>query len=483
LQRELLRRKNLNRSAGYIPNGKAEKFIKMIGKKDHPFVCMFIGANGTSKSATGANVLANIVYGPQNDFFQLPTFQHFPYPIKRARIISDPTTLKEKTIPELKKWFPNTEASKIPQATYETSKEGKPYETKWQTNTGWTIDLMSTEQDPKEFESVDISLVWIDEPMPQDRFMATIGRARLGMVIIWTYTPLFSSGWIKDWMDEAVTNGLADYVEAEMEDNCLEHGIRGILEHENIVRMANSFPAAEREARVFGKFGHLIGRVHKGWNRQIHVRKAIPLNPKDWTTYMALDPHPRVADHVMWMSVNAKGQKIISADLQSEGGAKDLSVRIKDIETKHNFRMGSPRIIDPSAFVEDQHKDKREKTFAEELEKYGLYFAGGAKDLNAGIKRTDDALDYEVVGERMVRSPELIVFDTCITTIKQMESYVWGEWKGAGKDEKKPSGKPRDKDDHMPENLHRLLLLEPEYVHPDMRRPRNRDNDELDPYA
>jgi len=66
------------------------------------------------------------------------------------------------------------------------------------TNNGWEIDLMSNEQDVKEFESVDLGFVWIDEPMPKDKFMATIARGRLGMIMIWTFTPLTYSAWIKD---------------------------------------------------------------------------------------------------------------------------------------------------------------------------------------------------------------------------------------------------------------------------------------------
>ena len=79
---------------------------------------MFIAANGVGKSAAGANVVTNIVFGPQNKWFRsaafewtdskgrvqvrpetpMPLFEKFPYQ-KRGRIISDPTTIKEKIVP------------------------------------------------------------------------------------------------------------------------------------------------------------------------------------------------------------------------------------------------------------------------------------------------------------------------------------------------------------------------------------------------
>jgi hypothetical protein len=82
----------------------------------------------------------------------------------------------------------------------------------------------------------------------------------------------------------------------------------------------------------------------------------------------------------------------------------------------------------------------------------------------AGIKRLDDAFSYEMVGGKFVKSPEVFIFDTCRITIKQLEEYVWDENKGSSSDGKQQSGRPKDKNDHMPENLHRLMLHEPKFT-------------------
>lgn len=453
-----------NPARGYIPNGKAAKFIEMVGN-GKSFINLFIGANATSKTATGVNIIANIIYGPQNEYFQYDLFQKWPY-IKKGRIISDPTTLKEKIIPELKKWFPQSVATTIPDAPYETAKEGSSFERKFRTNNGWEIDLMSNEQDTKEFEAVDLGFLWFDEPSPKDKYMASIARGRLGMIVIWTITPLTYSAWIKDEIVDKADEVSADYVEAEMEDNCKVHGVRGILEHVNIKRIAAAFPEDEKEARVFGKFGHLIGRVHKLFRRKIHIIRPFPINEQDFTTYKALDPHPRVADHVLYMSVDRKGRKYVTGEIIGAGLIKELYSRMVAFENSMHYRMQG-RIIDPSAWVDDQHR--KENSVALQLLALGESYVAGSKDLMAGIKRTNDALSYQEVNGKMVMPPELYIFDTCPVTIKQLDEYVWSEWKGSSKDDKQPRARPKDVNDHQVENLHRLLLSEPVFTHAQMK--------------
>jgi len=433
----------------------------MIGEQKS-FVNLFIGANGTSKTATGVNIIANIIYGPQNKYFEYPLFRKWPH-IKRGRIVSDPTTIKEKIIPELKKWFPTNEEKNIPDAPYETAKEGSAFERKFRTNNGWEIDIMSNEQDVKEFESVDLGFIWFDEPTPKDKFMASILRGRMGMIVFWTLTPLTYSAWLKDWLDTA-SKETADYVEAEMEDNCKDpdHGVRGILEHANIKRMAAAIPEDEQEARVFGKFGHLIGRVHKLFRRKVHVIRPFPINEQDFTTYKALDPHPRVADHVLYLSVDRRGTKYITGEIVSEGLVKELHSRMMSFESAMKYRVEG-RIIDPSAFNTDQHREQN--SVGQQLLALGEHYSAGSKDLMAGIKRTNDALSYVEANGKMVKGPELYIFDTCPVTIKQLDEYVWAEWKGPSKDDKQPRARPKDVNDHQVENLHRLLLSEPVFTH------------------
>jgi hypothetical protein len=71
----------------YCPNGKQEEFIETVAtcnqEVDTP-VILVTYANCVSKTTTSLQILMNIIYGPQNGWFDQPLFKNFPYP-KGAR--------------------------------------------------------------------------------------------------------------------------------------------------------------------------------------------------------------------------------------------------------------------------------------------------------------------------------------------------------------------------------------------------------------
>lgn len=452
LLEEHRKRQTENMCKKYIPNIKCEEFIRKVGKNE-TFVNLFSAANGVGKSCVGANLIANICFGQQNEYFNHELFKKFPY-IKRGRIISDPTTIKEKIIPELKKWFPSNRYT----VHYDTKKEGKNYESKWVTDTGFEFDLMSNEQDAKEFESVDLGWLWFDEPSKQDIYIASIARMRRGGIVLWTMTPLSYSAWIKDEIYDKQGREVS-VTTAEVWDNCIDiPGTRGILTRDNINRMISQYPEDEKEARIFGKFGHLLGRVHKLFNREIHVIKPFQINSKLYSCYGALDTHPRVEDAYTLMAVDSKNTKFIIDELWIKAVDTDMAMAIKAKESGLRVHR---RLIDPSSRIDDKRTE--EVSYLSRLEKQGLLFELGSKDLTGCIRRTDEALRYEKVGDQILKAPELYIFSTCERTIKEFENYVWDEWKGRGSDEKDPKPHPKDINDHFIENIHRLLIDEPKY--------------------
>ncbi len=416
---------------------------------------LFIAANGVGKSACGANLVANICFGPQNEWFKgMELFEKFPY-IKKGRIISDPTTIKEKIIPELKKWFPSNRY----QEHYATRKEGKAYEAKWTTDTGFEFDLMSNEQDPKEFESTDLGWVWFDEPIPKSIYMATIARTRAGGILFGTLTPLEYSAWIKDELYDKADGKMVDYITADIEDNCKLHGIRGTLEHENIQRMVSQWPEDEVEARAKGKFGHLIGRIIKSFERKIHVIRPFEMKVQDYCWFMALDTHPKVDDHALWMALDSQGNKFLTAEYVGKGTVGELAEQYRRVEG--GMRV-EDRLIDPSAYVKDDRSN--EPSIADRFKEKGFVFKPGSKDLTNGIRRMQDAFSYEMRGEQFIKRPEIFIFDTCPIAIRQIEGYVWSKNRTRSADTKQDRGVPVDKDDHQPENIRRLLQADFDFV-------------------
>jgi len=455
LNQSLLIRRKQNPHKYFIPNGKVEQFIKMVGKNE-TFVCLFSAANGVGKTGAGATMLAHLLYGPSgNKYFDYPLFNNFPYP-KRGRIASDPTTVTQTIVPELYKW--------LPQGRFQTNKAGKNYEYNWATDTGHKFEVMTYEQGAKEFESATLGWAWFDEPPPLAIFKATVARMRMGGIIFITATPLTGSAWMYDHIlnYKGDREGQRDFVEADVEANCIEHGIRGRLKHEDIEKMIAEYNDDDKQARVFGKFHHLVGLVFKNFDRKVHIIKPFWVNKKDYVVLEALDPHPRNPDAVMWLAVDKNGTKFVIDELYGSYLTGELARRIKKKAEDYRMEM---RIADPLAFVEDQHQaNPSQQTLANKLWEYGLQYNKATKDRRAADRRIKDALDFEMRGEDIIVAPELYIFDTCQRTIWEIEHLVWDEWRGKAAERKSPMEKPVDKDDHMIENLGRLLLQEPTFI-------------------
>jgi len=61
--------------------------------------------NGLGKTIGAINLIGNIIYGPQNRYFDTPFFNNLKIP-KRGRIVSNVNNIKENIVPEMKSWFP-----------------------------------------------------------------------------------------------------------------------------------------------------------------------------------------------------------------------------------------------------------------------------------------------------------------------------------------------------------------------------------------
>ncbi len=458
LQNELIRidtmlahRWDNERYRYYEPIGKIEEFINLIGSGEY-FVVLLSAANGVGKTLAGINVLAHLFWPCGNPYFQSALFLNWPYPMK-GRIISDPTTVTDTIVPEMKNQFPK---GRFGVEKYTATKAGKRYEYEWKTDTGWELNIMSYEQDVKEFEGATLGFAWFDEPPPQAIFKATVARMRRGGVIFITATPLTGSAWLYDEI-VANPNPAAKYrtfIQAEVEEACKLHGIRGFLEHADIEKLVAQYDPEDRQARVYGKFQHLTGLILKNWNRNIHVIKPFEITRKDYVVINALDPHPRNPDAIMWCAIDRNNMKYICNELYGSYVIEEMAVRIKDIETGYRVKE---RIADPSAFIIDQH-DPYKRSLAQKLSQSGLTYNPASKDRTNAIRRTRDALECTMVGDQMLRSPELYIFDTCVRTIWEIEHWQWQDWRGKAQEYKSPREQPVDKDDHQMENLGRILL-------------------------
>jgi hypothetical protein len=488
-----LKRLNENRYKYYVPNGRGETFLRTVGS-GAAFITLYSAANGVGKTAAGVNLLANLIWPIQDfvkdengnkvlneagghvkkyvghQFIQGPLFESWPY-LKRIRIVSDPQVVQS-IIREMKHWFPR--------GRYTTTKGRKSYEAEWKTDTGWEIDIMTYDQDPKEFESANLGLIWCDEPPTQTIYKALIARLRRGGHMFITATPLKGSEWMYDEiiLNQSSGAGSRVVIESNMEDACKEHGVRGHLEHKHIEQIIANYTEDEKQARVYGKFQHLTGLVFKQFDPKIHVIKPFHINKRDFTVYHYLDPHPRTPDAGLWCAVDRKGNRFVIDEifLKCQNGDSELAARI--IEKNEKYRIGGLK-IDPSAAIKDQHRDL---SLSDSLAAYGLYYTPASKKREAADRAIANALSYSEVGGNMLQPPGIYIFDTCQRLIWEMSHYRWDDWSGKNADKHGAKQKPLDKDDHCIENLGRFLFDEQPFIsYIEAQETHEEPND--DPYA
>lgn len=442
----------------YEPNGKCEEFIAKVGNNN--FITLFSAANGIGKTAAGTNIVAHIVWGKEseNKYFNHPLYKDWPYP-KRGRIVSDPKNIVSNLIPALKEW--------LPEGRYTAVKGDKHYESIWKSDTGWEWDIMSYEQEAKEFESSTLGFAWFDEPPPEAIFKATVARMRKGGIIFISATPLAGSSWMYDHIittpdTDLTAKGQRVFVEADVEAACKQHGLRGHLEHDHIQMMIAEYTEEEKQARIYGKFQHLVGLRFKRFNREIHIIKPFNIDLRNYAVYEALDPHPRNPDMVSWIAVDKNGTKYVIDELwlKCQNGDEELAQRIKKKADQYRIVR---RVADPSAFITDQHT---EQSLATKLSKLGLNYIEATKNRVMSDRRIDDALAYVTIpnSTEFVKRPEIYYFDNCQRHIWEMEHLRWDEWTGKGADNKDQKEKTIDKDDHSVENVGRILFQEPVFV-------------------
>lgn len=465
LQAEKARRLSHEKYKYYEPSGKVEEFLTELGSLEN-FITLFSAANGVGKSCAGANVLANMFWNSDNPYFKHPLFEAFPYK-KQGRIVTDGALVGKNIIPELEMWFP--------QGRYTRTKAGRPFYSQWETDTGWSFDIMTYDQDPRQFEGVTLGWAWFDEPPPDVLLKAMISRMRRGGIIFITATPLAGSAHLYDQFASGSTEVVlvqpdgttvkverkTGFIEADIWSASKSKGIRGHLEDDDINRMIAEYDEDEQQARIFGKFQHLVGMVFKSWNRDMHVIKPFDVNENDYVVWNMLDPHPRNPDAILWVAVDKYGSWFVVDELFiNPDTTEDLAIKIKKKDNQYRVEKW---IADPSAWVSNQHDSVNEKDLATKLKDLGIKYEKATKSRAMADQAIKDAMAYNKNEAKVIKPPRLYVFDNCERTIWEIEHYRWDEHTGRTSGNKNRKEKPVDKDDHMVECLGRFCIQDPQW--------------------
>ena len=312
---------------------------------------------------------------------------------------------------------------------------------------------------PMGAESSDYDWCHVDEPIEEAHWKAILRGLTDRAGKAWFTCTLLEQPWISDFFFEDVKFQRQEQYEFFSETGRPVKWVmtgsiydNPYLSQEAIEDFLNTLTEEERACRISGLPLYLAGLVYKEFQHEKHVMQELPPGwkaydspPLDYTIDFSIDPHPRTPHAVLFAATSKKGKSYIYDEIFMNGTAESLA---KEILPRLVGRNVNTRIMDPSAFVEDQ---RNKSVFASDLLQHGVFGVEKApKDLNRGITATKQAW---VAGD-------LKVSPLCRTFLWEIGRYAWADKNGV------PVNKPVDKDDHMMENLYRLVLRGLNYVDP-----------------
>lgn len=322
-KKEIERRAANEKGRYYVPNGRAEEFIKLLdnaSKRDGITIFILRAGNSFGKSCLAANLINYLCDAVPNPYFDaVPYLKNFRRPSK-GRLCTTANAARNTYGEEFPKWFSRNQ--------YTAKKGAREFDSVFHfKRTGSGFDIFTFDQDPEAGESITLDWLIVDEPMSHRHFSGLKSRLRFGGIIIFILTPLEGSGWYSDVFETPDRIGRDVYVlEASSEDNCIQHGVRGVIPHAALEDMWADFDEDEIAARRDGKFLHLGGAVYKNYrdDTQGHVLESLPeyyqecWDKKQFTLYMAVDPHDRKPFMLSWTAVFPDNVAITVAEFPDE---------------------------------------------------------------------------------------------------------------------------------------------------------------------
>jgi hypothetical protein len=225
------------------------------------------------------------------------------------------------------------------------------------------------------------------------------------------------------------------------------------IAEEAIAEFENSLTEDEKSSRIHGKWLHLTGLVYKMFNNQTHVIDDFDV-PHKWTVRVAIDTHPRTEQALTFLATDERDIRYICHEIFKHGSPEDVVDWIVDYHQKKHKVLEV--IIEPGSKGDQNRGDTTFSIIQRGLNRHGIILKEASKDLQTGIRTVQDNL------KSRNNLPSLFIMRSCERVIFEFTHYIWEDWRT--NEEKTPKNKPRDKDDHMMENIYRLLLLPPIFI-------------------
>lgn len=324
------------------------------------------------------------------------------------------------------------------------------------------IDVLTHEQADALFEGWSGHWAWFDEPPPQEKYIATKrGLVDFGGFLWFTLTPL-SEPWLFDELFNR-KDELAFSVTVSIFDN--PH-----LTAKNIEEYSASLTEEMKEARLYGRFRHLAGRVYKEFDEAVHVIPESKLPEKrNWPVWFVLDPADRREQHGIWFTVDPMGTMYVFDEYVQKGTIAETSKNILKREIAMRIDpLQVIRILDPNKG--NTPSAVTGLKLVDEFARHAVYFLADVND--------DQTLGHLAVSERLhwdktkplssTNAPKLyFVKEKTKNTVKQLLSYVWDDWKGSSKSSKSAKEEVKDINKDLPDCVRYGVVSNPHFYVPD----------------
>lgn len=330
-----------------------------------------------------------------------------------------------------------------------------------------TIETVQSYKNNKlSLESADWDFIHVDEPCPQAMFEA-VSRGLMDRAGRYWFncTPL-DEMWINDEFTPPkcrvgfdAPDGTAFGKPTSSGHQTTRFVITGSIydnPHRNdagVAEFESTLTRDQKACRLYGIPTAMAGLVYKSFEYDSHVLEQVPFGwnsfkepPADYTIRWWFDYHTRLPQAVLFFATDPKGRVFVYDELFEDNHIDPVC---KKILARTQGRNVIDQEIDPFALI--PHPVTGESV-QDELAKYGLFPVPSTKDLTTGIIKTDQRL-----AERDPQGQPTIYFAPHLTqTLYEFQHYVYDSEKN----------EPKDKDNHMMENLYRAILNGCPYVDP-----------------